>query len=188
MSTRRKYTELDIDKKMEIIALIDKKVSQRALAQQFAISKTTVMNIGKNKKQILEMSREKFSRKRKRKVRKTYNEPVNSAVWKFLEHCRSNDIPVNGVLLQKKAKEFAEKLMIENFQASNGWLESFIRRNNISLKALAGADKADAVAKDNQRKNFEIPQVVTLDRVYCSKVCTKLEYYNLNKLVPCFLT
>ena len=180
MLSKRKYTELDIEKKVEIIALINKKVSQRTIARQFAISKTTVVNIGKNKDAILEMSYLNRRGKIKRKVRKTNNEPVNSAVLKFFEHCRFNDIPVTGVFLQKKAKEFAEGLMIENFQASNGWLVSFTRRNNISLKAHSGGGTAKVAAKADERKEFHLLKMTTADaRIQCPKVCTKFRNYHL---------
>ena len=42
-------------------------------------------------------------------------------------------------LLQEKAPEFSQKrLNVENFIASNSWLESFKKRHNISQKVLCG--------------------------------------------------
>jgi hypothetical protein len=40
--------------------------------------------------------------------------------------------------IQSKAKEIAQRLQIENFQASNGWLESFKARHNINFRSLSG--------------------------------------------------
>jgi hypothetical protein len=35
------------------------------------------------------------------------------------------NIPVTGPMLQVKARETAQRLYVENFRASNGWLELF---------------------------------------------------------------
>jgi hypothetical protein len=40
--------------------------------------------------------------------------------------------------VQSKAKEIAQILQIENFQASNGWLESFRACRNINFRSLSG--------------------------------------------------
>jgi hypothetical protein len=48
------------------------------------------------------------------------------------------DNPVTGPTLQSKAKEIAQRLQIENFQTSNGWLESFRARHNINFRSLLG--------------------------------------------------
>ncbi|XP_044597489.1 tigger transposable element-derived protein 6-like [Cotesia glomerata] len=143
MGVKRKYTELDIVKKKKIVDLLEQKVSQRNIAIQFGISKTTVVNIGHNKDLILKMWNNNCSGDRKRKLRKTEFEGVNLGVLKFFELCRSKDVPVSGVMLKKKSLEIAKMLGINEFRASNGWLESFLKRNNISFKALCG-DAASA--------------------------------------------
>jgi hypothetical protein len=48
------------------------------------------------------------------------------------------DIPVTGPMLQSKAKERAQRLHIENFQARNRWLESFRARHNMNFRSLSG--------------------------------------------------
>jgi hypothetical protein len=48
------------------------------------------------------------------------------------------DIPVTGPMLQSKAKESAQGLHIENFQARNVWLESLRARHNINFRCLSG--------------------------------------------------
>ena len=75
---------------------------------------------------------------RKRKLRKTSNEEINLAVWEFFKLCRSKNIPVSGPMLQAKAKDITNELGISEFNASNGWLESFRSRNNINFRSLCG--------------------------------------------------
>jgi hypothetical protein len=47
-------------------------------------------------------------------------------------------LPISGPLLQEKALSFANILKIENFKASNGWLNKFCARNNIVFRAISG--------------------------------------------------
>ena len=55
---------------------------------------------------------------------------------------REQNVPVNGIILKEKAVFFAKELNIEDFQASNGWLEQWKTRNNISFKTVAGEAKS----------------------------------------------
>lgn len=45
---------------------------------------------------------------------------------------------VSGPMIQEAASDFTNKFGIEEFTASNGWLESFKKRHNISQKVLCG--------------------------------------------------
>ncbi|XP_025205099.1 tigger transposable element-derived protein 6-like [Melanaphis sacchari] len=51
---------------------------------------------------------------------------------------RSYNLPVSGPLLQEKAREVANEVGLENFKASNGWLQKFRERHNISFKNICG--------------------------------------------------
>ena len=54
-------------------------------------------------------------------------------VFEVVQLCRSESIPISGTLLKAKARMIASQLHIENFTASNGWLERFKKRYNISF-------------------------------------------------------
>jgi len=41
---------------------------------------------------------------------------------------RSENVPLNGVLIKEKALFFAKELGVENFQASDGWLGKWKNR------------------------------------------------------------
>jgi hypothetical protein len=47
-------------------------------------------------------------------------------------------IPVTGPMLQAEARKTAQRLHVENFQASHGGLESFRTRHNINFQFLSG--------------------------------------------------
>jgi len=73
----------------------------------------------------------------KREVSQKFKE-INDLLLSWFNGARSRGIPISGPLLQEKARHFAELLKIENFKASNGWLNKFCHRNNIVFRAICG--------------------------------------------------
>jgi hypothetical protein len=134
-SKRKKLNELNIKK--NVLDLVDKGVS-KPTAVQFGVAKSTVGNINKNRDAILKSLEENCSNERKRKLRKTDNEAVNLITLQFFLKGRAMNIPIAGSILQTKAKEIAQRLHIENFQASNVWLESCRTRHNINFQFISG--------------------------------------------------
>ncbi|GBM98483.1 hypothetical protein AVEN_160155-1 [Araneus ventricosus] len=63
---------------------------------------------------------------------------INEAVLEWFETVGAKKIPVCGPMMQHKAKELADPLGIENFSASNLWLDIFRIRNNITCRSLCG--------------------------------------------------
>ena len=64
---------------------------------------------------------------------------VNKAVYKWYCLARQRNIPVSGPMLQEEALHIAKCLNSDStFKASNGWLESFKKRNNIKQMSISG--------------------------------------------------
>ena len=61
---------------------------------------------------------------------------MNTLTYDFFRLCCSKDIPVSGPMLQIYAKKIADAISVSEFVASNGWLESFRQRHNISFKVI----------------------------------------------------
>jgi hypothetical protein len=149
--------------------LIDKGVSHRTTAVQFGVAKSTIGNINKNRDAIMQSWEQNCSNERKRKLRKTDNEAVNLITLQFFQKCHAMDIPITGPMLQTKAKEIAQRLHVENFQPSNGWLESFKTRHNIYFRFLSGESAAvDMEAVEDWKSKLQ--QVI-------NSVQTKQDYF-----------
>ncbi|XP_044595847.1 tigger transposable element-derived protein 4-like [Cotesia glomerata] len=67
---------------------------------------------------------------------------VEKCLLEWIKQTMDKNIPIDGPLLKEKSKQFASKLGINNFLASNGWLDGFKRRHNIAFKKLAGESKS----------------------------------------------
>lgn len=75
----------------------------------------------------------------KRKRMRTSNfEDVEVVLIKWFKNVRSNNIFVSGNILKEKALEIANELNVENFNASNGWIERFKERHGLSFKKICG--------------------------------------------------
>ena len=85
MAKRKLQTELSLQQKSEVLLRIQKGESQRKLAEQYGVSKTTIANIKKNEYSIINSVESNCSQNRKRKMRKTENEEVNNIMLENAE-------------------------------------------------------------------------------------------------------
>ena len=63
---------------------------------------------------------------------------VDEATYEWYQKARSKNIPVTRPMLQEKAKRANEELGDATFKASNGWLDRFKKRHNITSKVISG--------------------------------------------------
>ena len=91
MAKQKLQTELSLRQKGE---------SQCKLAEQYGMSKTTIVNIKKNEHSIINYVESNFSQNRKQKMRKTENEEVNNIMLEFFIKCRAQNISMTGPMLQ----------------------------------------------------------------------------------------
>ncbi len=93
---------------------------------------------------------------RKLLKKSTPNNEINDLTSEWFCKVRGKGIPISGPILQVKAKAFTDALGIESFRASNGWLRSFWKRNNIGFNVLSSEsrDVDESVASD-WKKNLQ---------------------------------
>jgi transcriptional regulator with XRE-family HTH domain len=155
MSEKRKYKELALTQKLDVLKDIDQGMSVRKIARKFGISNGTVSNLSKNRDQILAraQSNEAPSSKRASRVRGDAAE-LDQRVYDWFIAARSRNIPITGPIIQEKARIVSSVLGMEEFKASNGWLESFRTRHNISFRLLSGESaELDHQVVEDWKKN-----------------------------------
>lgn len=136
MSSKRKV--LSLKEKIEVIRGSKKGVSGRKLATIYGCGRSQINEILKNSGDYLEQSFQGVNLDCKTKRRKTGNEGIDELLLEWLSNCRSKNIPISGPILQESALQIAEKLGIEDFKASNGWLEKFRTRHSIVFRKVTG--------------------------------------------------
>ncbi|GBM98973.1 hypothetical protein AVEN_181014-1 [Araneus ventricosus] len=132
---------LNLKEKIDVLEVAEKeKLSVRSLAKRSHVGKTQISELLKDKEGIRKMwvlnSNENL------KFRKTETSEIDEVLMKCFRSARAKNIPVGGVLVQEKAREVGESLGLETFKPSNGWLEKFRTRHNISFKQICGKKKS----------------------------------------------
>ena len=128
-----KRVELTLQEKVELLRVYHHNgKSQRQLAKMFGIGKSQTHSILKRKDEILDHYENNANMARKRICRRAENDDVNRLTLEWYnEVSKLVDVPITGPMVQEKAKRIAAELGRSDFKASNGWLDSFRKRNNI---------------------------------------------------------
>ena len=115
------------------------------VATKYGIPKNTLSTWLKNTDKIFEATRKGSNSKRQRLRQGTFAN-LDQAMFKWLLVVRSRDVAVSAPVLKTKTTEFAEKINVENFKASDGWLDRWRKRFNVSFKTVS--DESNACTDD----------------------------------------
>jgi hypothetical protein len=131
-------TQLNIRQKFEVLQQIDQRVPYREIAKSFNIAQSTITGIKKNREEIVSlMNAEHGVNLHMHRIHKSMSQQskvLDDRIYEWFIANKINLITVTGKQIQEKALEIAQELLIEDFKASNGWLDAFKRRHNIVLK------------------------------------------------------
>ena len=118
MASKRKC--LTLEERVKCIKLLDSGKSSRVVAAELGVGRTQIQGILKRKPEILDDYEANGNLSLKRPKRDTDYSEINSLTYRWFLDATSRMIPVNGPLLQEKAKSFAADLGFSEFKASNG--------------------------------------------------------------------
>ena len=154
--------ELTLSEKVQLIHDSEEKISYRVLADKYKISIGSVSNIVKRKAEYMESFEQNDSSTKKRNLRNEFNQQVDQLVYEWFVNQRSKNIPITGPLLQERARQIRQELGgpgVDDFKASNGWLEKFRSRHNIKCRVLSGeAASVDPTTVDEWKKR--LPSII----------------------------
>jgi hypothetical protein len=159
--TNSQRYELCLQKKKE------RGIRNRDLAAKFGISESSCSEILAKSDHWLSINLNSKDANNKRTKKPVYID-IESAVALWAEHVIGNKQTLTGYLIQDKAKEFAQLLNEDKFNASNGWLHNFKKRYNIrEYKRQGEADSAPLDKLPEFRCNLQsIIQPYQLDDVF----------------------
>uniref|UniRef100_A0A3B3Q9M8 HTH CENPB-type domain-containing protein n=1 Tax=Paramormyrops kingsleyae TaxID=1676925 RepID=A0A3B3Q9M8_9TELE len=128
----RKLDNQTLEKKYEIIQQLEKGTKPAHLSRQHGIPANTISG-WKKKADVIKQMYEKsvFDPERKR-FRAAVHKDVDDALLQWFTNTRAKNLTVNGPLLMEKADILAAKLGHSDFKASQGWLDRFKKRHNIT--------------------------------------------------------
>lgn len=140
-SAGKKRVSLTIEKKIEIIQRHEKGESQKSLAVQYNVGRTTISDILKRKLKFFKfvaMNADKSENlKRRRTLRRTVHKELEEKLLEWYNEVRDSGVYVSGPMIANRAQELHKELgYTDHFTASNGWLDRFKVRNGIKLCGL----------------------------------------------------
>ena len=121
MSVKRKLNTKTLKKKCDILSHIEKGMTNKEATDKFGVPKNTISTWIKNKEKIFQALEE--SAPCTKKVRGCQYEKVGKTLFEWFVLQRSQNIPIDGSIVQEKGLFFAKKLEIPDFKASDGWLD-----------------------------------------------------------------
>lgn len=144
MDNRRcRYKTLSLDKKLKAIKQIENGEKLKDVALAYKIKSNTLSTIYKNRAKLKDRLVQHPASKKFKRIRNGKYANLDKAVITFVTQARQNRIPINGTIIQAKAKQLGELLNIQNFSASAGWLQRLKKRAGLKWKCLTG-DAAEA--------------------------------------------
>lgn len=138
---RKENSDTNIKKRVSLTGVQKKELCEKKrnnpnlkgvnLAKEYGISEQSVSDILKRSEHWLGLDDASTLIQVKRQ-RKPDNPELEEAMSIWVEQAIKNELTLTGHLLQAKAKEFANQFEITGFNASDGWLANFKKRNAIS--------------------------------------------------------
>ena len=126
MSVKRKLNTKTLKEKCNILSHIEKGMTNKEATDKAGVPKNTISTWIKNKEKIFQTLEE--SAPSTKKLRGCQYEKFDMALFEWFVLQRSQNIPIDGSMIQEKGLSFAEKLEIPDFKASDGWLDKWKKR------------------------------------------------------------
>ena len=136
-----KYKYKSIKDKYNALKEVEDGKTKSQVAAKYGIPKNTLSTWLKYKDKIFEATKKGSNSKRQRLRQDTFAN-LDEAMLKWLLVVRSRDEAVSALVFKTKATEFAEKMNVENSKVSDGWLDRWKKRFNVSFKTVSGESNA----------------------------------------------
>lgn len=157
---KKHRTSIDLQVKKEIIKFKDEhpSITINELANKFNVTRFVISRTLKFKEKLIKTSA-KLSTKH---LKSSYYPEVEEAILMWFKERRAQNIPIDGPIIQEKARIFANSLGIssELFNASEGWLSNFKQRNSIVFKSIEGESGEIHAEQTNDWFKFQLPALL----------------------------
>ena len=119
-----------------------KEKEQKNVVEEYRVKKNTISTWITNRTEIIEAYESGQVNRSRKNFIKSDNKDLDEAVFNWFKNVRSSNIPVNGNAIKEKALSLAKSLKLTDFRASDGWINKWKQRHNVTLQALSGEENA----------------------------------------------
>ncbi|GBC46309.2 CENP-B homolog protein 2-like [Rhizophagus irregularis DAOM 181602=DAOM 197198] len=155
--TLPKRASLTLAQKHEICLkkVTEPSLKNKELAKLFDVSEGCISSMLKNSQKWLKIDLQAPEAKGKRQVRVIFPE-IEEALTLWVLKALENSVDISDQVLHEKAMMFASLYKIENFKGSNGWINGFKKRHNLSCYLKQGEAASAPLEKlDEFRKELQ---------------------------------
>ena len=136
VATKRKLNTKSIKEKYTALKEVEEGLSKSQVAMKYGIPKSTLSTWIKNKGNFFECMKTQGSKSKRRRLKQGTFTNLDDLIVKWLLTIRSRNVVVSASIQKTKAKKLVEKVNIKGFQASDGWLDCWKNRYNVSFKMV----------------------------------------------------
>ena len=161
MATPKKRKALTLETKISILNEVEKGQSpKKDIAKKFDIPQSTLSTILKNKETLREAYEGSESSPARKKFRSAAYSEVEDALFEWFKSQRSQNVPLSGPILLKKANDLAQKLGIE-FTASSSWIDRFKQRKGIVFRSICGESAVVNMETVSEWRTTKLPELLS---------------------------
>ena len=168
-ATKRKLNTKSIKEKYAALKEVEEGSSKSQVAIKYGIPKYTLSTWIKSKEKIFEAMKTQGNKSKRRRLKEGTFAHLDDLIFKWLLTVRSRNAVVSASILKTKVKELAEKINIKGFQASDGWVDRWKNRYNVSFKTVSGEGNPCTAEMTAQWKETTLPTILSkyeLDEIY----------------------
>ena len=169
VATKRKLNTKSIKERYAALKEVEEGSSKSQVAMKYGIPKNTLSTWIKNKEKIFESMKTQGNKSKRRRLKQGTFANLDDLIFKWLLTVRSRNVVVSASILKTKAKELAEKINIKGFQASDGWLDRWKNRYNVSFKTVSGEGNSCTAEMTTPWKETTLHTILSrynLDEIY----------------------
>ncbi|XP_054155943.1 tigger transposable element-derived protein 4-like [Oppia nitens] len=162
MSAKQKRKRFDLELKYKIVTLIDNNQSIDEIVKKFSDYGLTSRNVYKIKSQRVKIVEAFISSKPSnvKSLRKCNYPELEQALVEFVANSSTNGLPVNTGLLMEKANQLAPTFGYYNFNANNGFIDRFKKRNEVVFEVSHGEASGVSDILCNDWISNKLPQIL----------------------------
>lgn len=138
MYIKKKRNDLDLQTKIKILKDVDLNIKRKEIANKYGIDASTLSKLVKNRETVEHNFSLSISALNGKRSRESPYTNIDEALTKWFQQVRSAGIPVSGPVLGEAAEKIANEMGMTEWKCSNGFLERFKKRHNISFKVISG--------------------------------------------------
>uniref|UniRef100_A0A915P2Z6 HTH CENPB-type domain-containing protein n=1 Tax=Meloidogyne floridensis TaxID=298350 RepID=A0A915P2Z6_9BILA len=162
LTPKRQKISIELKKKIIDYYLANPKTSLKQIAEEFSnfnvlLKKSSIHSILKNKQNIIAAIDNGIKIKRSH-LTKGRHANFDDALLNWIRQVRAENVVITGTLLKEKAMEMASLMGIDNFKASNGWMEKFKERHSIRFRTEKSETEEPIIDIIQNVTNWEVFQ------------------------------